>query len=147
MRTEQKSNDHFAEFECNKSVRHDFAFEICTQFEKTKNFAINNELNKQLHAEQINDVDHQSKNDRIFYDVHRDIAEISHFIVVIFLLQCRLVKNVRSSRYQHELARVRRRREHTDLRQKHEEKLQNIEASSSSLRKVNASTRVRVCFD
>ena len=86
LKIEQKSNDHSAESECDRSVRHDLAFETYTQSEKTKNFAVNNELNKQFHAEQINDFDHQSKNDRILCDVHRDIAEIFHFIAVISFL-------------------------------------------------------------
>ncbi len=81
---------------------------------------MNNRLSDQFFSESHDDSDDESQNDRFVLDANKNFSEI--FIVFRFLsvLQCRFAEDVRKIRNQYEVFEIRRRCEHSDLRQKHE---------------------------
>ncbi len=81
---------------------------------------MNNRLSDQFSSKSHDDFDDESQNDRFVLDANKNFSKILAVLRSLFVLQCRLIEDVRQTRNQYEIFEIRKRCEHFDLRQKHE---------------------------
>ena len=106
---------------------------------------MNHQMNRKLSEEKNNHADYTKTQHRLFRDANKDIAEIITIFHFLFILQCWLIRYMRTFELQHECSWLHWWRQYSDVWKIHEEKLQNARTSSRKMRVVSASTCSRVC--